>query len=79
MHHNGYVNEDEPFTFPDASAALDAIVDCLPDVDQELLKNTALQFAKTRNRKFSRELFRILKAASEKAQYSQLKDNNNGI
>jgi hypothetical protein len=38
-----------------------------------------MQFAKTRNRKFSRELFRVMKAAMEKAQFRQQQDKNNGI
>ena len=52
------------------SPALNAITERFPDIDIQLLKDTAFQFAKTRNRKFSRELFRILRAASEKAQFT---------
>ena len=79
MHNNGYISENEPFDFFRESEALKAIAGHFPDIDQALLKNTALQFARTRNRKFSRELFRILKAAHEKRQYSKIKDKGNGV
>ena len=79
MHNNGYISENEPFDFFRESEALKAIAGHFPDIDQALLKNTVLQFARTRNRKFSRELFRILKAAHEKRQYSKIKDKGNGI
>ena len=59
--------------------AIQAIVVHVPDVDQALLKNAAMQFARTRNRKFRRELFRIMKAAKEKAQFTQKSGKNNGI
>jgi ribosome-associated protein len=71
MNNNGFINDNEPVDILKDSMALDAIADYLPDVDQALLKNTAIHFARTRNLKFSRELFRILKAAFEKIQYSQ--------
>jgi len=76
---NGYINENKPADFFSESVALEAIVDYLPDIDKALLKNTAIQYARTRNRKFSRELFRIVKAAFEKIQYSQKQDKDNGI
>jgi len=70
-HSGGFIRENEPVKFLDNSEAMGMIVEQLPDVDQTLLKNTAIQFARTRKRKFSRELFRILKAALEKAQFSK--------
>jgi len=79
MDNNGYINENKPADFFSESVALEAIVDYLPDIDKALLKNTAIQYARTRNRKFSRELFRILKAAFEKIQYSQKQGKDNGI
>jgi predicted DNA-binding transcriptional regulator YafY len=79
MNNDGYMKEHEPLDLLRESAALDAIVDYLPDIDKALLKNTAIQYARTRNRKFSRELFRILKAAFEKIQYSQKQDKDNGV
>ena len=79
MHNNGYINEKEPSDFFRQSETLNAISGYYPDVDQALLKNTALQFARTRNRKFSRELFRILKAAHEKLQYTKNKDKDDGV
>jgi ribosome-associated protein len=78
-HNDGYVNENEPVKFLDESRAIQAIMAHVPDVDQALLKNAAMQFARTRNRKFSRELFRIMKAAMEKAQFHQKPGKNNGI
>ena len=79
MQNNRDINEDDPFDILGESDALAAIVDQLPDVDQTLLKNTAIQFARTRNKKFSRELFRIFKAEFEKKQFSQKQDKDNGI
>lgn len=79
MHYNGYVNENEPLELLHDSKTIRDIVSNLPEVDQVSLKNAAIQFARTRNRKFSRELFRIMKAAREKAHFSQKKDKNNGL
>ena len=77
--HSRYIEEHDPIDFSWQSEALAVISNQLPGVDQEQLKNIAIQFARTRNRKFSRELFRILKGASEKIQYTQTKDRKNGI
>ena len=74
-----YIDDHMPLDFSWKSEALAEISGRFPGIDQAVLKNAALQFARTRNRKFSRELFRILKAASEKMQYSQIKDGKNGI
>ena len=71
MQNNRYIDEDDPLDILGESDALAAIAEQLPDVDRTLLKNTAMQFARTRNKKFSRELFRILKAEFEKEQYLQ--------
>lgn len=79
MQNSRYVNEDDPFDMLGESDALAAIEDQLPGVDQMLLKNTAMQFARTRNKKYSRELFRVLKAEFEKKQYSQKQVKDNGI
>jgi ribosome-associated protein len=79
MHSNGYVNENEPVEFLHDSQTIRTIVKHLPEVDQTQLRNTAIQYAKTRNRKFSRELFRIMKAAAEKEQFSQKRNKSNGI
>jgi ribosome-associated protein len=79
VQNGGYLNENEQFGFSWESEALDNIVYHFPDVNQTSLKNTAIQFARTRNKKFSRELFRILKAALEKSLYSQIKGKDNGV
>ena len=76
---NRYIDENDSFDILGESHALAAIEVHLPDIDLTLLKNTALQFVRTRNKKFSRELFRVLKAESEKKQYSQKQDKENGI
>lgn len=68
---NGFANENEPVKLLQESEVLQTIVRQLPNIDVDLLKSTAMQFARSRNRKFSRELFRILRAAAEKAQFSQ--------
>ena len=79
MNNNGYMNENEPSDLLESSDGIAAIMDHFPDVDKALVKNTAIQFARTRNKKFSRELFRILKAAHEKKLYSKIKGNDNGV
>ena len=79
MHNNGYINDKEPVEFLRDSQTIRTIVKHLPQVDQDQLRNTAIQYARTRHRKFSRELFRILKAAAEKEQYSQKRDRSDGI
>ena len=79
MHNDGYINENEPSDLFRKSEALNVIVGHFPDIDQALLKNAAIQFARTRNRKFSRELFRILKAALEKKQFSKIEGKINGV
>jgi ribosome-associated protein len=79
IQNDGYINENEQFGFSWESDALDNIVYHFPNVDQTLLKNTSVQYARTRNKKFSRELFRILKAAYEKSLYTHIKGNNNGV
>jgi ribosome-associated protein len=76
---HGFVKEEEPGEFLHDSETLRTIRERLPEVDQSMLKHAAMQFARTRNRKYSRELFRIMKAAMEKAQYSQVQDTKNGI
>ena len=71
MHHNGFADENEPRYFLHDSETIKLIADDLPGVDKEQLQNLAGLYARTRNRKWSRELFRIMKAAMEKAQFSQ--------
>ncbi len=44
-----------------------------PSVDQMLLKRLAQLFARTRNRKHSREIFRILRAAQEDERFARAK------
>ncbi len=51
------------------SATLDGIVAEYPHVDELELRRSAYQYAKTRNKSHSRELFRILKAAAEKQRF----------
>lgn len=68
---DGYLNDNEPEEFLEKSETIRMITAQLPFVDQVSLKNIARQFARTRNRKFSLELFRILKAALEKGQFAQ--------
>ena len=77
MNNNGYLNEAEPSDLLKESKAINSIMDHFPEVDEILLRNTAIQFARTRNRRFSRELFRILKAALEKKQYSKIQGKDN--
>ena len=78
---DGFLHETEPVDFLDGSPALAAVEEQLPEVDLFQLKNTAMRYARTRNRKFSRELFRIMRAAHEKAQFAgqKKKDKDNGV
>jgi ribosome-associated protein len=71
---NGFIQEHGSLDFLHDSETVQAIVKQLPEVDQFQLRNAAIQYARTRNRKFSRELFRIMKAADEKKQFSQPQD-----
>ena len=66
-----FAEENEAGDFWGNSEALSSIAARFPHIDTILLKNTAEQFAKTRNRKFSTELFRIMRAANEKAQFTK--------
>ncbi|KPK26534.1 MAG: hypothetical protein AMJ61_08670 [Desulfobacterales bacterium SG8_35_2] len=79
MHDSGYANENNPEEFLHGSKIMRTIVNHLPEIDQVSLKTAALQYARTRNRKFSRELFRIMKAAVEKAHFLPQQDKKNGI
>ena len=79
MHTDGFINENEPVDILMESRALETIVEQFPEIDTLLLKNTAMQFARTRNKKFTRELFRLLKAAQEKRQYAEIKEQDNGV
>lgn len=80
MQTDGFLHETEPVDFLAGAPTLEAVARDIPGVDLFLLKNTAAQYARTRNRKFSRELFRIMQAAMEKAQFAQLQqDKDNGI
>lgn len=72
---DGFVSEKIAVSFPADSRAIEIIGAHLPQVDLNQLKDVALQFARTRNRRFSRELFRIMRAAREKAQYLSEAEN----
>lgn len=48
------------------SEAIAEAVACYPDIDEAELRRSAHQYARSRNRVHSRELFRLLKAAAEK-------------
>lgn len=76
---NGYANEYAPIDFLHDSETITVIVSHLPEVDEVQLKNAAMQYARTRNKKFSRELFRVMKAAVEKKQFSNIQDTEHGI
>ncbi len=40
-----------------------------PGIDYKMLRKLGLQFVRTHNKRFSREMFRLLKAASERTQF----------
>jgi ribosome-associated protein len=51
------------------SETMKIIKNRFPGIDYKMLRRLALQFAKSHNKRFSRELFRMLKAANERAQF----------
>ena len=53
------------------SETLALVVEDFDDIDELELRRSAYQYAKTRNRVHSRELFRVLRAAAEKQRYIQ--------
>ena len=53
------------------SETLALVVEDFDDIDELELRRSAYQYAKTRNRVHSRELFRVLRAAAEKQRYRQ--------
>ena len=67
----GYSNTDVSPEDIWESETLKIIRSRFPDIDYKMLRKLALQFAKNHNKRFSRELFRMLKAASERAQFTQ--------
>jgi ribosome-associated protein len=44
-------------------------------IDYKMLRKLALQFARSHNKRFSRELFRMLKAANERSQFKNLNNS----
>lgn len=65
--HQEELEEDWP------SQVLEEIVHQFPAVDRPLLARLAWLFARTRNPKHSREVFRILRAAQEQMKYARAK------
>lgn len=51
------------------SETIKIIKDRFPGIDYKMLRKLGLQFARTHNKRFSREMFRLLKAANERAQF----------
>jgi ribosome-associated protein len=53
------------------SEAVHLIKNRFPEIEVNILKKSALQFARTHNKRYSRELFKVMKAASERAQFAK--------
>ena len=53
-----------------SSSEIDLAVARFPEIDEQDLRRAAFQYAKTRNKVYYRELFRLLKAAAEKQKIS---------
>jgi len=51
------------------SETIKIIKNRFPGIDYKILRKLGLQFARTHNKRLSRELFRLLKAASERAKF----------
>lgn len=61
------------------SNAIDYVVTRFPDIDENELRRSAHQYARSRSKTHYRELFRIIKAAGEKNRLSEIRvrsDNN---
>lgn len=56
------------------SDALAAVVAMYPGIDENELRRSAYQYVKSRNKVHQRELFRMLKAAAEKARFQAQAD-----
>ncbi|MDH3330571.1 MAG: DUF615 domain-containing protein, partial [Desulfobulbaceae bacterium] len=56
------------------SRVLEEVIRQYPEVDRVLLGRLAWMFARTRNRKHSREIFRILRAAQEQKRFAQAQE-----
>ncbi|MDH3329907.1 MAG: DUF615 domain-containing protein [Desulfobulbaceae bacterium] len=56
------------------SQVLEEVIRQYPEVDRVLLGRLAWMFARTRNRKHSREIFRILRAAQEQKRFAQAQE-----
>lgn len=54
---------------------IDEISAALPGIDRKSLRRLASLYARTRNRKYSRELFRLLRAAQEKLKRNMVGTN----
>jgi len=61
------------------SDVLEMLNDILPDVDIDAIKKAALRYAMTRKAGYSREIFRLLNAAKERARYRNKEDMTDGI
>lgn len=55
------------------SDAICYVVDRFPDIDENELRRSAHQFARSRSKTHYRELFRLLKAAAEKDRLNEMK------
>jgi len=68
-------NWDEPDW---ESVAVRLAIQNFPDVDAAELKKAAWYFARTRKLQYSREIFRMLRAAMERQQVREAKDKDSG-
>ncbi len=62
-----------------SSKTIEQLNSKFPGIDSSSLRKSAWQFARSRKPAFSREIFRILKAAHERIQLQEKREKHNGI
>jgi ribosome-associated protein len=76
--HGNAESSGEPMEEEWTGRTVDAIRSALPGVDQKQLLRLAALYARTHNRKYSRELFRLLQAAHEQVKRNKTMADMNG-
>jgi ribosome-associated protein len=62
---------DEPWPIDWPSEPIEDVVQRYPDIDEQELRSSAHQYARSRNKGHYREIFRIIRAAADKQRLSQ--------
>ena len=62
---------EEPWTIDWNSEAIEQVVELFPNIDENELRSSAHQYARSRNKGNYREIFRIIRAAADKKRLSE--------